>query len=120
MALALSGEPTSALHGYSEEHAARPDLVAIRDKVTSVIDDRYGYRGAGVTVHMTDGTVLHEDFDVAIPENDLLIQEAKLTEKFYSLAEPVIGQVNATKVVDLALSLESQSSISPLIKAITG
>ena len=120
MALALSGEPTSALHVYSEEHAARPDLVAIRDKVTSVIDDRYGYRGAGVTVHLTDGTVLHEDFDVAIPESDLLIQEAKLTEKFHSLAEPVIGRVNATTVVDLVLSLEAQPNISPLIKALTG
>ena len=88
--------------------------------MTSVIDDRYGYRGAGVTVHLTDGTVLHEDFDVAIPESDLLIQEAKLTEKFHSLAEPVIGRVNATTVVDLVLSLEAQPNISPLIKALTG
>ena len=54
MALALSGEPTSALHVYSKEHAARPDLVALRDKVASVIDDSYGYRGAGVTVHLLE------------------------------------------------------------------
>jgi len=114
MALALSGEPTSALHVYSEEHAARPDLVAIRDKVVSVIDDRYGYRGAGVTVHLSDGTAIHEDFDVAVPEGDLAVQEGKLTEKFRSLAEPVIGESHAKRVLGIVLNLETLSTATEL------
>ncbi|MBG05047.1 MAG: MmgE/PrpD family protein [Rhodospirillaceae bacterium] len=114
MALALSGEPTSALHVYSEEHAARPDLVAIRDKVTSVVDDRYGYRGAGVTVHLSDGTAIHEDFDVAVPESDLTVQEAKLTEKFLSLAEPVIGDHHAQEVLGIVLNLETLAATADL------
>ena len=105
MALALSGEPTSALNVCSKEHAARPDLVALRDKVASVVDDSYGYRGAGVTVHLSDGTVIHENFVVAVPESDLSVQEAKLVEKFRSLSIPVIGEAAAQTAVEKTLGL---------------
>jgi 2-methylcitrate dehydratase PrpD len=115
MALALMDEPTSALHVYSEEFAARPDLVALRDKVASVIDDSFGYRGAGVTVHLSDGTAIHENFDVAVPESDLNLQEAKLVEKFKSLAIPVIGSDSADVAAEFTLSLEDQSDINALI-----
>lgn len=115
MALALMDEPTSALHVYSEEFAARPDLVALRDKVASVIDDSFGYRGAGVTVHLSDGTAIHENFDVAVPESDLHLQEAKLVEKFKSLAVPVIGSDSAATTAEFILSLEDQSDMSALI-----
>lgn len=114
MALALSAEPTSSLHVYSEEYAERPDLVALRDKVTSVIDDSYGYRGAGVSVHLSDGTVLHENFDVAVPESDLSVQEAKLTEKFKSLATPVIGSTNAAKATTIILNIEHEPNLISL------
>ena len=119
-ALALSGEPTSALHVYSEEHAVRPDLVALRDKVTSVVDDSYGYRGAGVTVYLSDGTAIHECFDVAVPESDLNSQEAKLVDKFRLLAIPVIGEEHTATVICEVLALEALESISPLAKAVAG
>tara|TARA_B100001123_G_C14988219_1_gene898479 strand:- start:174 stop:602 length:429 start_codon:yes stop_codon:yes gene_type:complete len=115
MALALSGEPTSALNVYSKEHATRPDLVALRDKVTSIVDDTYGYRGAGVTVHLSDGTIIHENFDVAVPERDLNKQEAKLIEKFRSLATPIIGEANAEKTIYDVLALENLTSIQTLV-----
>ncbi len=120
MALALSGEPTSALHVYSEEHAARPDLVALRDKVATVIDDSYGYRGAGVTVHLSDGTAIHENFDVAVPESDLDVQEAKLVEKFRLLATPVIGETAAETALDKTLDLENVSNVSALTNVLIG
>jgi 2-methylcitrate dehydratase PrpD len=120
MALALSGEPTSALHVYSEKFAARPDLVTLRDKVASVIDDSYGYRGAAVTVHLSDGTAIHENFDVAVPEGNLSVQERKLVDKFQSLAIPVIGEENATLAASALLNLENQTDLSVLHKAIFG
>jgi 2-methylcitrate dehydratase PrpD len=120
MALALSGEATSSLGVYSEEYAARPALVALRDKVVSIVDNSYGYRGAGVTVHLSDGTALHENFDVAVPESDLAVQEDKLTGKFASLAAPVIGSGNADAAAEVVLRLENQADLRPLAAAVLG
>lgn len=120
MALALSGEATSSLGVYSEEYAARPALVALRDKVVSIVDNSYGYRGAGVTVHLSDGTALHENFDVAVPESDFAVQEDKLTGKFASLAAPVIGSGNADAAAEVVLRLENQADLRPLAAAVLG
>lgn len=113
-ALALAGESTSSLGIYCADVAARPDLVALRDKVVTIVDDAYGYRGAGVTVHLADGTAIHESFDVAVAEEDLAAQEAKLTEKFRALVVPIIGRDDAARAAEIVLDIENRQDVTAL------
>ncbi len=120
VALALAGESTSRLDVYSEDMGARPDLVALRDKVGSIVDDSYGYRGAGVTVHQSDGTVIHESFDVAVPESDLIAQQGKLERKFHALSDPLISAENAARAAAILRDLEEAGDVAQLVAACKG
>ena len=119
-ALGLFGESTSNLASYSEQIATQPELVALRDKIVSVRDENSGYRDASVTVYQSDGTIIEESFDVAIPQSDLVAQESKLVEKFRSLANPIIGSDNASAAENFILTLEEQKDLSVLSALIQG
>ena len=116
-ALALSGEETGALQVYSEEMAARPDLVALRDKVTVHGREDHGPVETAITVHQSDGTVIRERRDVSAPNADLDDQWAKLETKFRALAAPRIGEVNAERTIALVHALEDQEDVAALMTA---
>src|SRR3546814_20410988 len=60
VALALAGEETGSLGVYSEEMAARQDLVALRDRIRIPGDDALGRNGTDVLVHQKAGTALQQ------------------------------------------------------------
>ena len=113
-ALALTGEDTFQEALFSDATACRPDLVALRDKVT--IDPTQVGRGCVVTVLLKDGRTLSRTGDVSQPLRDLDAQQAKLERKFRHLATPALGPDGAAEVIDLCRSLERQPNVQRLIE----
>jgi len=112
-ALALAGEDTFQDALFSDATARRPDLVALRDRVT--IDPTQVGRGCGVTVRLKDGRTLSRTGDVSQPLRDLAAQQAKLERKFRHLAGNALGADRTEAVIGLCRELEAHPGLGELI-----
>jgi len=72
-----------------------------------------------VEVVLIDGTVLRGLGDTSKPEVDLPVQWARLSAKFASLAEPVLGQAGAARVLDCVAHLEALQDMRELTVLLT-
>ena len=72
VAMAIAGEDTGSLEVYSAESAVRADLVRLRNAVVLVAEDDFTPNQSEVIVHQSDGTVLRETDDLAIPNLSLI------------------------------------------------
>jgi 2-methylcitrate dehydratase PrpD len=90
-AMGLVGVDTGRLSTYSEEVAADPVLVGLRDKVE--FDFRHDMPNtlADLEVFLTDGSRVTAQHDSGVPATDVVAQGKRLEEKFTSLVEPVSG-----------------------------
>ncbi|HMD55840.1 MAG TPA: MmgE/PrpD family protein [Solirubrobacteraceae bacterium] len=86
-ALALLDRSTAAI---PDEYAHDPQALELRCRVQLADDGRPGAPTL-VQVRLGDGTVAEAAVDVATPEHDLALQSRRLTAKFATLAEPVLG-----------------------------
>jgi 2-methylcitrate dehydratase len=102
---------------YTAERAARPDTVALWQKISTVEDDewtaRYHAAGAGqsyggrVVVTLTDGRQVVDEISVADahPRGARPFGRDEYVRKFRSLAVPVLGEEEAERFLALALRL---------------
>lgn len=116
-ALALAGEETGSLEVYDESFAGRPDLVALRDKISIHGREDYTPNQTDVTVHQSDGTAIMESRDMAVPNADLGDQWRKLETKFRALADPLIGEENAVRTIAIIRDLEQQDDAAGIAAA---
>lgn len=114
-ALALAGEDTFQEALFSDATAQRPDLVALRERVT--IDPTQVGRGCGVTVRLKDGRTLSRTGDVSQPLRDLARQQDKLERKFRHLTVAALGG-KADEVIGLCRDLERLPDLGGLIALI--
>jgi 2-methylcitrate dehydratase PrpD len=118
-ALALSGEDTGALATYSDAIANRPDLVELRDKVRVEAQTFTQRTGAEVVIELSDGRSLTQMFDVGIPAADLHDQWQRVTTKFRSIVEPVLGIAKTERCITLCAALEQADDLAGLLTAAT-
>jgi 2-methylcitrate dehydratase PrpD len=97
--------------------AHRPDLMALRDKISVTGHDDYGPNVTDITVHQSDGTVIRETRDMAIPNKDVDVQWDKLETKFRALANPLIGAENTDRAVAIVRDLEKHDDLAELADA---
>lgn len=117
-ALALAREDTFQELLFSDATALRPDLVALRDRVT--VDAAQVGRGCEVTVRLKDGRTLARTGDVSQPMRDLAAQQQRLEHKFRSLAGRTLGAAGTEQVIGLCRELEAQRDLSGLIALCRG
>ena len=79
-AMALSGVDTSAIGVFTDATAARPDLIALRDRVYVIADAEVGEMASRVTIHRTDGQSVTATFDLDAPIS-LEARETRLRRK---------------------------------------
>ena len=117
-ALALAGEDTFQEALFCDETARRPDLVALRDKVS--IDPTQVGRGSVVTVTLADGRVMSRQGDVSQPNRDLVAQQDRLERKFRHLTARALGAERADAVIDMCRHLELQPDLKRLMALCRG
>ena len=118
-ALALSGEDTAAMNLYNDTMAQRDDLVALRERV-HIETKRFPQRtGTEVTIELNDGRTLTKAADVGIPATDLDQQWRKLTHKFHSVADPILGIEHTTQAIEHCQQLDKAESLQQLLATVT-
>jgi len=114
-AMALAGEDTFDEALYSDATAARPDLVALRQKVT--VEPSARGLASTVAVRLKDGRAVSRTADVAIPVRDLPVQQARLERKFLSLARGGLNPRAADRIVESCRALDREPDLSRLLGA---
>jgi 2-methylcitrate dehydratase PrpD len=117
-ALAAAGENTFDDALYSDVTAARPDLVALRRRVS--VEPTANGPGSTITVRLRDGRSLSRTVDVAIPVRDLPAQQEKLERKFRHLVRNALTEDAAERVVAICRDLEHEPDLGGLMNACAG
>ena len=118
-ALVLAGVDTANDKTYTDELAARSDLVALRDKVVVVPDWRGEGSAAEVVLTLVTGQRYVMQHDVGIPMQDLERQWTLLEAKFRSLVAPRLGNECAGKLVAACRAAEQLRDIAELLELAT-
>jgi 2-methylcitrate dehydratase PrpD len=115
-AMALAGVDTGGLGSYSEETAADPTLIALRDKVE--FDFRPGRPNtlAELELVLTDGSRVTTSYDSGVPATDIDEQGRRLEEKFLSLAEPILGGAKTRDVLGEIGRIEALRDLRGLMR----
>jgi len=116
-ALALSGADTADPETYSDGAVADPSMVDLLSRVTVTARPEMEMKTADVAVHLRDGVVLSGAWDAGVPDRDLDRQLRKLTAKFHTCADPVIGAGKAAAVIDEVMDLDGADGLTDLVKA---
>ncbi len=114
-AMGLAGVDTSRLSTYSEEVAADPVLVGLRDRVS--FDFRTGIPStfSEVTLRLRDGSTRTAQHDAGLPATDAAAQGMRLEAKFAALADPVIGTDRAARLIVEIGRLETLPNVRDLM-----
>jgi 2-methylcitrate dehydratase PrpD len=115
-AMALAGVDTGGLASYSEETAADPTLVALRDKVELDFDSGRPNTIADLELVLTDGRRVATSYDAGVPASDIDVQGTRLAEKFTSLAEPILGGAKTRDLIGEIGRLEELSDLRALMR----
>ena len=115
-AMALAGVDTGGLGSYSEETAADPTLVALRDKVELDFDSGRPNTFADLELVLTDGRRVATSYDAGVPASDIDVQGTRLAEKFTSLAEPILGGAKTRDLIGEIGRLEELSDLRALMQ----
>jgi len=107
--LALAGRDTGPA-AFTDEAVNEPGMVALRDRVTVVPEaGRAATTPTTVVVDLVGGERLQVEVSTVefVRDEDLPAQWTALAAKFAGLAEPVLGEDGARRLVDAVADLES-------------
>lgn len=97
--LALLGIDTGRISTYSDEQVKDPAVTALQDKTSVQLMDGWPTMQAEVIVRTTDGATFTHTHDASRPDPDLERQGQALTAKFRRLADPVLGERRAQRLL---------------------
>ena len=102
---------------FADAMVTRPDVVALRERVTATADDAIAEEAADVTVVCRDGRRLHRFVAHAIGSLERPMSDADLERKFHALVDPVLGAERARQLVALCAGLGGAASVAALAAA---
>jgi 2-methylcitrate dehydratase PrpD len=102
---------------FADDVVARPDVVALRDRVVATADDAIAEEAADVTVVCRDGRRLTCFVEHAIGSLERPMTDADLGRKFRTLVDPILGEPRARQLVELCAGLGAAPSVAPLTAA---
>ncbi|MDA7948070.1 MAG: MmgE/PrpD family protein [Hyphomicrobiaceae bacterium] len=117
-AMGLDGADTASLGTYSDANATDPRYVEARRHMKLDPQADMERMKAQVSIQLKNGQTLTAMGDVGVPAEDSQDQWRRLSEKFTSLANPVIGEDRTKAAIDCIASLEKEADVGPLMKAV--
>jgi 2-methylcitrate dehydratase PrpD len=100
---------------FQDDVVRRDDMVALRRKVTAVVDRSLHEDAADVTVHLAGCKREHVKVEHAIGSVDRPMSDADLEAKFHALADPVIGRDKAKAAIQACWKLAAAANVSDLV-----
>ena len=96
----LAGE-----HEFSDAVVARPDVIALRDRIKAQADNAIREDSADISVTRRDGRTVHLFVEHAIGSMERPMSDADLRGKFHSLVDPVLGPARAGQLIEQCAGL---------------
>ena len=100
---------------FSDEVVARPDVVALRDRVTAIVDREIFEDQADVTVKCRDGRTLRVFVEHAMGSVERPMSDDDLARKFHGLVDPVLGADRAAAIIDAVRNTAGATSVRDLV-----
>ncbi len=106
-------------HEYTDEVVNRADVLALRAKVSAIVDDGISEASADVTIRTADGRTLHVFVQNAIGSVERPMTNALLCAKFTGQAEPVLGADKTARAWALSLGIAQCADLNDFFAACT-
>jgi 2-methylcitrate dehydratase PrpD len=100
---------------FSDAIVARPDVIALRDRIRASVDDNIGEASADIAVTCKDGRKLHVFVEHAIGSMQRPMSDDALCAKFHGLVDPVLGAPRAGLLIEACLAMGR----APDVRALT-
>ncbi len=102
---------------FSDQLVRDPVLIALRDRVTAVVDPSIREAQVRIAVTLTDGRRLYKFVEHVIGSLKNPMTDAALDAKFLDLAEGALPSAQARRLLDLCRNIEKLPAASDLAKA---
>jgi 2-methylcitrate dehydratase PrpD len=99
---------------FSDSVVDRADVVALRRKVVTAVDDSIDEAAADVTAVLADGRREHIRVEHAIGSLQRPMSDAQLEAKFRGLSEPVIGRPHTEALIAAAWNIGESADVRAL------
>ena len=106
-------------HEYTDDIVNRADVLALRSKVTAIVDDSISEASSDVTIKTIDGRTLHLFVEHAIGSVEKPMSNELLLGKFAGQSEPVLGSAKTAQAWKLALGIGQCADLRDFFAATT-
>jgi 2-methylcitrate dehydratase PrpD len=106
-------------HEYTDEVVNRPEVVALRDRVEAIVDNRIDEASADIIIRMRDGRDLSLFVEHAIGSVERPMSDAQLRAKFIGQSEPVLGPQKAARAWTTAMAISQYADLREFFAAAT-
>jgi 2-methylcitrate dehydratase PrpD len=101
---------------YADAFVQRADVIALRDRVSAVVDERINEDQVDVTVTLHSAQVLHLFVPQAIGSQHNPLTDAMLEAKFRGLVEPVLGAAAVQALTAQCWALSEAPTLAALCR----
>jgi 2-methylcitrate dehydratase PrpD len=102
-------------HEFADEVVARPDVIALRDRVHAVVDPAIDEAAADVTIRCRDDRTFHLFVEHAIGSLQRPMSDAQLERKFHGLVDPILGTPRADQLIAHCTTLSLARDVERLV-----
>jgi 2-methylcitrate dehydratase PrpD len=102
---------------FSDQAVRDPKIVALRDKVTAVVDTTVKEEQADVTIMLTGGRILHKFVKQAVGSVENPMRDADLEAKLMDLAQGILPEAQAKRLIETCWKVEDLPRVADLAKA---
>jgi 2-methylcitrate dehydratase PrpD len=110
-------EGAAGVREFSDQAARSAAVVALRDRVTAIVDPSIKEDQVRVTVSMKDGRRLEKFVEHAVGSVEHPMSDSDLEAKFSRLAEGVVPQNRIGRLIDLCWKVEALKDAAELPRA---
>ena len=100
---------------FSDAVVNRADMVALRRKVVTTVDDAIDEASADVTAVLSDGRRVHVFVEHAIGSLQNPMSDAQLDAKFHGLADPILGASRSSELISACRAIGNAESLRALL-----
>ena len=109
----------SAEEEFADALVTRGDMVALRRKVVSTVDDSIDEASADVTAVLLDGRRVHVFVKHAIGSLQNPMSDSQLEAKFQDLSDPVLGAGQTSELINACWALGQAANVAAVVALAT-
>jgi 2-methylcitrate dehydratase PrpD len=103
---------------FSDAAVRNPELIALRNRITAVVDNAIDEAAVSIAITLNDGRVVKKHIEHAVGSLERPLSDQALNEKFGHLCQPVIGDTQTEKLSEASWNIVQGGLTSILQSAV--